>query len=306
MFTKNKTDKKFKFSIISRENGELYGHFSNITGLMGDKQVEIDGYIYHQIALEQCYPIGDLKEWCLNKRKWPHDLTHSVIEILMLNYKQEIIGSYGFLDSKPIQYRPCHPITDEFDIVMVGVLSPPALPHSLALWEHWRLGIQVNNIWANFSFEERRAWLQIVIKYHCSTYFKDIVCQDAPAGSCFDLDGTHITDYPSFFCAIGEAINGPGGYFGRSLDALNDCLCGGFGATVPFTLRWHQSHVARHYLDRAALLREWEARDCDDEFSCMLDENDEEIYDYESDGPSLFEIIMEVFTDDHSVNVELL
>ncbi|WP_372346599.1 barstar family protein [Streptomyces sp. KL116D] len=52
------------------------------------------------------------------------------------------------------------------------------------------------------------------------------------------LDGRHIVDRDTFCCAIGEAINGPGGYFGWNLDALDDCLCGGWGATTPFTLHW--------------------------------------------------------------------
>ncbi|MFD9633076.1 barstar family protein [Streptomyces violascens] len=26
------------------------------------------------------------------------------------------------------------------------------------------------------------------------------------------------------YCALGEAVNGPGGYFGSNLDALADCL----------------------------------------------------------------------------------
>ncbi|MGP3917619.1 barstar family protein [Nonomuraea sp. 10N515B] len=34
----------------------------------------------------------------------------------------------------------------------------------------------------------------------------------------------HITDEVAFYRAMGEAINGPGGYFGRNLDALDDCL----------------------------------------------------------------------------------
>ncbi len=301
MFTKNKTDKKYSFSIISNENGDLYGYFSNIIGLMGDKQLEIDDYVYHQITLEQCYPNGPLKDWCLNKRKWPRDIN---LEILILNHKQEVIGSYYFTSAKPIQCHPSHPITDEFEIVMVGGLWDCALPHSLALWEHWRSGTPTHkNIWANFSFEERRAWLQIVINYHGSTYYKDIVRQDAPAGSRFDLYGTHITDYPSFFCAIGEAINGPGGYFGRSLDALSDCLCGGFGATIPFTLRWHQSHIARHYLDRAAWVREWYAHDYH-ELTCTLDET-YEMPDYELNGQSLFEAIMDALSEG-GVNVILL
>ncbi|WP_410812260.1 barstar family protein [Micromonospora sp. 067-2] len=68
---------------------------------------------------------------------------------------------------------------------------------------------------------------------HCATY---------------DLDGRFVTDIEGFYCAIGEAINGPGGYFGWNLDALDDCLGGGFGARTPFLLVWHNSAVAREHL----------------------------------------------------------
>jgi hypothetical protein len=53
----------------------------------------------------------------------------------------------------------------------------------------------------------------------------------------FLLDVAHIDDLTSFFCALGEAVNGPGGYFGRTTRALEDCLIGGFGAEPPFTLQ---------------------------------------------------------------------
>ncbi|MGR7001821.1 barstar family protein [Yinghuangia aomiensis] len=36
--------------------------------------------------------------------------------------------------------------------------------------------------------------------------------------------------------ALGETVNGPGGYFGGNLDALDDCLGGTFGYTAPGTL----------------------------------------------------------------------
>ena len=38
------------------------------------------------------------------------------------------------------------------------------------------------------------------------------------------LDGRHVTDLASLFCAVGEAFNGPGGYFGGNFTALDDCL----------------------------------------------------------------------------------
>ncbi|MFB8026204.1 barstar family protein [Streptomyces sp. NPDC056465] len=54
------------------------------------------------------------------------------------------------------------------------------------------------------------------------------------------LDGSGITGLDSFWDAIGEAVNGPGGYFGRGLDAFADCLGGGFGTPQDgdFVIEW--------------------------------------------------------------------
>jgi hypothetical protein len=40
------------------------------------------------------------------------------------------------------------------------------------------------------------------------------------------LDGRFVTDIEGFYCALGEAINGPGGYFGWYPRGLYECLCG--------------------------------------------------------------------------------
>jgi RNAse (barnase) inhibitor barstar len=71
---------------------------------------------------------------------------------------------------------------------------------------------------------------------------------DRPAGATYDLDGQFVTDIEGFYCALGEAINGPGGYFGWNLDALDECLRGAYGAWPPFRLVWHDSAVAREHL----------------------------------------------------------
>jgi hypothetical protein len=47
---------------------------------------------------------------------------------------------------------------------------------------------------------------------------------------------------------MAEALVGPGGYFGREWNAFKDCLNGGFGVTVPFTLIWHDHDIARRAL----------------------------------------------------------
>jgi hypothetical protein len=71
----------------------------------------------------------------------------------------------------------------------------------------------------------------------------------------FTIDGDDFDDVTGFLCAFGEAVNGPGGYFGVSLRTFDDCLFGGFGLEAPCTLRWVHSARSRTVLDGAAFAR---------------------------------------------------
>lgn len=74
-------------------------------------------------------------------------------------------------------------------------------------------------------------------------------------GRTLHLDGTWINDIPSFYLSMGEAVNGRNGYFGADLDALSDCLCGGFGVLPPLTIRVSRFDAVREALDGRAWLR---------------------------------------------------
>ena len=67
----------------------------------------------------------------------------------------------------------------------------------------------------------------------------------------FQIDGRKIKSANDFYREIGSAVNGPGGYFGRNLDALADCLRGGFGTpdNRPYEFEWQHSAVSRQYLN---------------------------------------------------------
>ncbi|MFF1843160.1 barstar family protein [Streptomyces sp. NPDC058217] len=54
------------------------------------------------------------------------------------------------------------------------------------------------------------------------------------------IDGAEVTGPERFWQVIGEAVNGPGGYFGRNLDAFADCLSGGMGTPDDgdFVIEW--------------------------------------------------------------------
>ncbi len=123
----------------------------------------------------------------------------------------------------------------------------------LDILEHWRAGRPLQrNLWAGYDRELRHQWAGVALGYRSSA-------PDRPPGTTYDLDGRFVTDIEGFYCAIGEAINGPGGYFGWNLGALDDCLSGRFGALPPFRLVWHDSAVAREHLvagyDRRPLSR---------------------------------------------------
>lgn len=76
---------------------------------------------------------------------------------------------------------------------------------------------------------------------------------DAAGQPEFQLNGAGITDERSFYAELGRAVEAPNGYYGSNLDALSDCLRGGFGPVPPFTLVWHDSAAGRRTLTRRLL-----------------------------------------------------
>ncbi|MFE7708764.1 barstar family protein [Streptomyces sp. NPDC057486] len=71
------------------------------------------------------------------------------------------------------------------------------------------------------------------------------------------IEGSEVTGLERFWQVIGEAVNGPGGYFGRNLDAFADCLSGGMGTPDDgdFVIDWRD-----HALSARALGHEETAR----------------------------------------------
>jgi hypothetical protein len=130
-------------------------------------------------------------------------------------------------------------------LVDVTVDSDPREPLPtgiLGIIESWHGGRPAEkNLWAGYDRTLRHHWAGVALAHQSPT-------PDRPVGTRYDLDGRFVTDIEGFYCALGEAINGPGGYFGWNLHAVDDCLCGGFGARPPFRLVWHDAAVARQHL----------------------------------------------------------
>lgn len=124
------------------------------------------------------------------------------------------------------------------DVAFDAPVRDPLPPNAELIWTGWRFGRPAEpGSWVAYDRSLRHEWLLAAMAHHQKV-------PDRPPGTEYHLDGTHITDVEGFYCAIGEAINGPGGYFGWGADALLDCLSGGGGAEAPFRLVWHESAVA--------------------------------------------------------------
>jgi RNAse (barnase) inhibitor barstar len=137
------------------------------------------------------------------------------------------------------------PSTLDTGLLDVTIASDACEPHPAgirSILDLWFTGRPpTRNLWARYDRTLRHEWAGVALAHHRRSPAQH-------AGTVFHLDGRFITDIEGFYCAIGEAINGPGGYFGWNLDALDDCLRGEWGAAAPFRLVWNHSAVARQYL----------------------------------------------------------
>ncbi|MFI1681149.1 hypothetical protein [Streptomyces sp. NPDC020607] len=123
------------------------------------------------------------------------------------------------------------------------------------VWDAWWSGRPTEpNLWARdgMGADGRSHWLAIA-REHAEQL------APARAPTTYHLDGRHITDEAAFYCALGEAVNGPGGYAGQSPETLTDhlrgktvalrgktvALRGAMDAPSPHTLVWHTAYTAR-------------------------------------------------------------
>ncbi|GGX56418.1 barstar family protein [Streptomyces fructofermentans] len=143
-------------------------------------------------------------------------------------------------------WRPSSYGADLIDLELDGGRFTPVPEYARPIWERWLAGPPTAvNAWADLDTRRRGAWHDLVR----DRAFRR-TRRDRPAGHVHELDGRYITDEPALHLAIGEAVNGPGGYFGGCLSAVTDCLRGNFGYTAPGALFWRDAATAREHLSR--------------------------------------------------------
>ncbi|MGW4471125.1 barstar family protein [Nonomuraea sp. NPDC004354] len=188
-----------------------------------------------------------------------------------------IAGGAGLLSATVVTARPSRLGPALPNIALDDGMEEPTPSGAREIFQMWYDGGPAEpNLWTRYDRLLQHEWSGLALRHHPQGL------PDKPAETTYHLDGRFVTDIDAFYCAIGEAINGPGGYFGWNLDALDDCLRGKWGAASPFRLLWHHSEVARRRLvpgyDRPShRLRNWRPSVELDDLLKIFSEHDVEV-----------------------------
>ncbi|GGS07480.1 hypothetical protein Snoj_10980 [Streptomyces nojiriensis] len=124
-------------------------------------------------------------------------------------------------------------------------------PEAERIWRRWASGIALEKgEWLRWPMSYQSAWLHVVQN---SWFTSNRRAARYGVDDVIYLDGAHISTKSGFFCALGEAVNGAGGYFGSNLDALTDCISSNCGEGPPVKIVWRDFQVSQAFLDGAFL-----------------------------------------------------
>jgi hypothetical protein len=159
-------------------------------------------------------------------------------------YDGREVGAYtDSLSGEVVAVRRSALGADLLDVELDGGAYDPIPAGARALWDSWlEKPPSEPGTWASLDTGMRHEWLRLALGHH-----RYGAAPDRPAGTVHRLDGRHVTDLNGFFCALGEAVNGPGGYFGWNWYAVEDCLRGAWGAAAPVRLVWGDAGIAREH-----------------------------------------------------------
>jgi RNAse (barnase) inhibitor barstar len=167
----------------------------------------------------------------------------SDMELRVVDLHGNSIGSYyigrvGIRSVIEVDEDSSH---EGFVVTFYGLASPYVAAGEI--WRRWASGVPIRlGEWSSWSGELHRSWLHVV---QTAWFAKGLEPRRYATGAICRIDGLQILNEASFYCALGDAVNGAGGYFGSNLDALDDCLKSSLGAGVPFELLWDNFAIAQ-------------------------------------------------------------
>ncbi|GAA1965261.1 barstar family protein [Kitasatospora viridis] len=135
-------------------------------------------------------------------------------------------------------------------LASLGGYSLP-YPGAREIWRRWASGVPVERgEWRSYRPDLHGSWLHVVQQ---SWFGAGRRAKRHSAAPRYLVDGADMPTIASFYCALGEAVNGAGGYFGSNPSALEDCLAAGGPGEARFELVWQNFAAAEQRIDEAEL-----------------------------------------------------
>ncbi|MER5638386.1 barnase inhibitor [Kitasatospora sp. NPDC002227] len=120
-------------------------------------------------------------------------------------------------------------------------------PGAREIWPRWASGVPIQRgEWRAYPPELYGSWLHVAQQAWFSSGRRARRYGDERE---YLLDGSHMINIAGFYCALGESVNGPGGYCGSNPSALEDCLISTPQDVAPLRLVWQNFRVAEQSLD---------------------------------------------------------
>ncbi|MCQ9641658.1 barstar family protein [Chryseobacterium sp. WG14] len=211
----------FGFALDTDNEPEIITLISDVKNIEGPSPI-----IYKKIRLISVNDISSLKSAIKNSSK-----TYENNGFIYLIDQQKNILSGTFISNiKIIKSR-------KNNIILSGFVWCHPKGYQKAWNMKFNDEIKEKNSWKNFEKNELQGWLVYTLR---SGKF-----DSAQENINIQIDGNEFHNIDSFFCKLGEEINGTAGYFGRNFGALSDCLQGGFGVKSITELTWNNHQKSK-------------------------------------------------------------
>jgi RNAse (barnase) inhibitor barstar len=204
--------------------------FSDVSGIEGE--FVIKRHLENENPVDYCkltlFGCNINKEEFLKKFNKESELYDAAVYIYILSNNDEILTS-DYVSNVEIS-ELSQDTNHKLNVTLNGWLYPSSKGFYEIIKKRLVNGIDNFGAWKNLPSEKVQGWLDAALRL--GTYGDDV------SNKIVTIDSKDMDCKDKFYCALGEAVNGIGGYFGRNLHALDDCFNGGFGIEGNFTLEW--------------------------------------------------------------------
>lgn len=224
----------------------------SIKGLQGRNVRILKGYSYHEISFWQISNNMNRCERLLEILK-----AGAAFNIYLINSVGQKLSSYFIFSMNVISARK-NMTYGALEIKCAGVMLSVMPKFTMDILSDWDAGRPKEaGAWERLSYVKKNSWLELVRQYSGLNNSNVYDCNFHVTDKVLNLNGELISDYPSFYCAIGEAAYGPGGYLGGNVDGLYDCLMELSGGRASITLNWFNSSLSIGQLGRESIAKDY-------------------------------------------------